>query len=202
MRELGIELRLRTRLEPRREPSVVNTEDGSLFRTPFLYLAGGDGLAGIDEDAEPRLRRFIDLGGMLVVDDAGGGRERSFRKDAKALFSRVLPGNELRPVATDHVLFRTFYIVENPVGRTQGSLQALGIQDEGRLKVLFLPNDLGGALARDTQGHYRHRCTPGGAVQREWAIRFAINILLYATCTDYKADPAHVETLLRSRRWR
>jgi hypothetical protein len=25
---------------------------------------------------------------------------------------------------------------------------------------------------------------------------------LYATCTDYKADRAHVETLLRARRWR
>jgi hypothetical protein len=44
--------------------------------------------------------------------------------------------------------------------------------------------------------------TPGGSQQREWAIRFGVNLLLYATCTDYKADRAHVETLLRSRRWR
>jgi hypothetical protein len=47
-----------------------------------------------------------------------------------------------------------------------------------------------------------HPCTPGGEMQREWARRLAINVLMYATCTDYKADRAHVETLLRSRRWR
>ena len=42
----------------------------------------------------------------------------------------------------------------------------------------------------------------GGAEQRQWAIRLGVNVLLYATCTDYKADRAHVETLFRARRWR
>ena len=61
---------------------------------------------------------------------------------------------------------------------------------------------IGGALAETHSGLAAYPCTPGGADQREWAMRFGVNILLYATCTDYKADRAHVETLLRSRRWK
>ena len=57
-------------------------------------------------------------------------------------------------------------------------------------------------LARNASGDYVHPCDPGGERQRALAVQFAVNIVLYATCTDYKADPAHVETLLRSRRWR
>jgi hypothetical protein len=202
MRELGIELRLRTRLEPRREPSVVKTTDGSLFRTPFLYVSGLEGLPSLGDAAEVHLRRFVDLGGMLVFDDAGGGSDRGFYEDVGALIERVLPGSKLARVGPDHVLYRSFYIIESPVGRTRAAEHTLGVMEEGRLKVLFLLNDLGGALSRDESGHYLHSCSPGGSVQREWAIRFAINILLYATCTDYKGDRAHVETLLRSRRWR
>ncbi|MGB1276735.1 MAG: DUF4159 domain-containing protein, partial [Nannocystaceae bacterium] len=40
MRELATELRLRTRLEPRRDPSVVALDSPNLFQTPWLYIAG------------------------------------------------------------------------------------------------------------------------------------------------------------------
>jgi hypothetical protein len=86
-------------------------------------------------------------------------------------------------------------MVDAPLGRTRTHDHVLGVQEEGRLKVLLVRNDLGGALARGPDGLYTYPCTPGGPEQREWAIRFAVNILLYATCTDYKADRAHVETL-------
>src|SRR5690606_11038318 len=103
---------------------------------------------------------------------------------------------------SDHVLYRSFYLVDAPLGRTQTFDHLLGVQQEGRIKVLLMRNDLGGALAETDGGLAAYPCVPGGAEQREWAIRFAVNILLYATCTDYKAARAHVETLLRSRRWR
>jgi hypothetical protein len=202
LRELGVELRLRTRLEPRHEPSVVDAEDSALFSTPFLYVAGRGGLPELGSRAEAQLRRFVDLGGMLVFDDADGGADAGFFRDVRVRLERILPGSLLAPIAPDHVLFRSFYILERPTGRTVARDEALGIQEEGRLKVLVFPNDLGGALVRDADGVHVHPCEPGGATQRELAIRFGVNLLLYATCTDYKSDRAHVETLLRSRRWR
>lgn len=204
MRELGQELRLRTRLVPLREPSVVSLDPDELFQTPFLYIAGRSGLPGLvdDEHAQGQLRRFVDLGGMIVFDDADGGADFGFGRDVDVLIDKMLPGSKLGRVAVDHVLYRSFYIVEFPAGRTRATDHVLGVQDEGRIKILVLPNDLGGALARGDDGHYRWPCTPGGNVQREWAIRMGVNVLLYATCTDYKSDRAHVETLMRNRRWR
>ncbi|MFO7561143.1 MAG: DUF4159 domain-containing protein [Enhygromyxa sp.] len=204
MRELGQELRLRTRLVPLREPSVVSLDPAELFQTPFLYVAGRGGLPGLvdDERAQSQLRRFVDLGGMIVFDDADGGADFGFGRDVEVLVDKMLPGSKLSRVAADHVLYRSFYIVEFPAGRTRAKDHMLGVQDEGRIKILVMPNDLGGALARGSDGHYRWPCTPGGNVQREWGIRVGVNLLLYATCTDYKSDRAHVETLMRNRRWR
>ena len=202
MRELAAELRLRTRLEPVREPTAVLATSPALFATPFLYVAGEQSLAPLGDAAEAQLGRFLDLGGMIVFDAADGGADPGFERDAQALLGRIVPGAALTRVARDHVLYQSFYVIDEPVGRTRAYDHVLGIQEEGRLKVLMLRNDLGGALARGPDGLYTHPCTPGGPDQREWAIRFAVNILLYATCTDYKADRAHVETRLRNRRWR
>jgi hypothetical protein len=137
-----------------------------------------------------------------LFDAADGGTDSGFTTDVRALLERIAPGSELSPVASDHVVYRSFYLVDAPWGRTQVHEHLLGIQDEGRLKAVLMRNDLGGALAETEGGLAAYPCLPGGAEQREWAIRFGVNILLYATCTDYKADRAHVETLLRSRRWR
>ncbi|KIG13041.1 putative membrane protein [Enhygromyxa salina] len=204
LKQLGQELRLRTRLAPMRDPSIVSLDPSELFQTPFVYIAGRGGLPGLvgNEQAERQLRRFVDLGGMIVFDDADGGADFGFGRDVDSLVGAMLPGTKLSRVGADHVLFRSFYIIDFPAGRTRTSDHVLGVQDEGRIKILVMPNDLGGALARGDDGYFRWNCTPGGSVQREWAIRFAVNILLYATCTDYKSDRAHVETLMRSDRGR
>lgn len=202
MTVLARELRLRTRLEPDRAPSTVEPSSEALFDTPFLYVAGSGALPAFDPKVETALRRFVDLGGFIFFDAADGGADRAFSDSVEDLLARMMPGTLLAPVSSDHVIYRSFYIVDAPWGRTQNVEHLLGIQDDGRLKTILIRNDLGGALAETPSGLAAHPCTPGGAMQREWAIRFGVNILLYATCTDYKADRAHVETLLRSRRWR
>jgi len=202
MRVLARELRLRTRLEPVADPSTVEASSARLFETPFLYVAGEGPLPALGTAAESQLRRFIDLGGLIVFDAADGGTDPAFTRDVRELLSRIAPASTLAPVSSDHVLYRSFYLVDFPWGRTQAHDALLGIQEEGRLQALILRNDLGGALAETPDGLPAYPCVPGGTDQREWAIRFGVNLLLYATCTDYKADRAHVETLLRSRRWR
>ena len=202
MRVLARELRLRTRLEPVLEPGQVTADAAELFSTPFLYVAGQRELPPLGPAAEQSLGRFIDLGGLILFDAADGGTDPGFVRDVKALLGRIAPASEIAPVGRDHVIYRSFYLVDSPMGRTRTHDHVLGVQDEGRLKALIMRNDLGGALAETNEGLPAFPCTPGGHTQREWAVRFGVNILLYATCTDYKSDRAHVETLLRSRRWR
>lgn len=202
MRVLARELRLRTRLEPVPEPTTVGGTERSLFDSPFLYVGGDQALPELDDATEQNLARFIDLGGLILFDAADGGTDGAFTRSVRELLGRIMPGSEVAPVSSDHVVYRSFYLVDFPWGRTQVHEQLDAVAEEGRLKVIIMRNDLGGALAETEEGLPAYPCTPGGAEQREWAIRFGVNILLYATCTDYKADRAHVETLLRSRRWK
>ncbi len=202
LEELGREVRLRSRVEPVQTPTVVRPGDAALFHTPFLWVAGGDALPPFDPSALRRLRRFIDLGGLMVFDDASGGSAPDFRRSVLELSEQLAPSTPMREVTPEHVVYRSFYLVDRAYGRTDFGTPLLGVHDAGRLKMLFVPGDLGGAFSRDLRGSYRYPCNPGGPSQREEAIRLGVNIVLYATCTDYKSDRAHVETLERSRRKR
>jgi len=202
LEELGREVRLRSRVEPQQTTTVVRPSDEALFRTPFLWVAGEKALPAFDPAVIRRLRRFIDLGGLMVFDDASGGASPGFRRSTLELAAALAPSAPMREVTPEHVLYRSFYLVDRASGRTDFGQPLLGVHDGGRLKMLFVPCDLGGAFARDLRGSYRYPCNPGGPSQREEAIRLGVNIVLYATCTDYKSDRAHVETLEKSRRRR
>lgn len=202
MEELAREVRLRSRVEPTTQTSVVRPLDAGLFDNPFLYIAAEAPLPTLTAAEIARLRRFMDLGGLLVVDDASAGVQPAVRTSAEALLRATAPAASLRPVTADHVLFRSFYLVDRPIGRADFGRELLGVHEAGRLKAIFVPGDLGGALCRDVRGGYRYPCNPGGPAQREEAIRLGVNIVLYATCTDYKSDRAHVEALAASRRRR
>jgi hypothetical protein len=65
--------------------------------------------------------------------------------------------------------------------------------------VIFASNDLGGALARGATGLWEAPVVPGGDLQREHAIRLAVNIAMYALCSNYKDDQVHAPFLMRRR---
>ena len=74
------------------------------------------------------------------------------------------------------------------------------VRDE-RLAVIYSPNDVLGAWARDNYGNWEYEVHPGGAVQRESTVRFGVNLAMYALCLDYKEGQVHVNYMLRRRRW-
>jgi len=70
-----------------------------------------------------------------------------------------------------------------------------------RLAVVYTQNDLGGAWARDGFGRWEHEVVPGGDDQREEAFRLGVNLVMYALCLDYKTEQAHIDYILRTRRF-
>jgi hypothetical protein len=68
-----------------------------------------------------------------------------------------------------------------------------------RIAVVYSRHDLGGAFQRDKLGAWSHAVVPGGAAQRELAIRLGVNLVLYALCTDYKDDQVHAPFIMRRR---
>ncbi len=194
------ELEARTSLEPETEPAAPRANDAELFRHPFLILSGDQAFAPPSDADVSRLRRFLTFGGFLLIDSAEGRAAGGFDESVRKLLARLLPTDLPQRVPEDHVLWKTFYLLQGPAGRIMAAPYVEAVERDKRIVVLYSQNDLCGALARDGFGRYEHEVIPGGETQREYAIRFAVNITMYALCLDYKQEQAHIEFILRSRR--
>ena len=62
--------------------------------------------------------------------------------------------------------------------------------------VIITSNDLAGAWAQDKRGQPMFPLTPGGARQREMALRGGVNLVMYTLTGNYKSDQVHVRDLL------
>lgn len=196
------QLRLRTSMDVSMEPQTLSLTSPQLAHRPFAILAG-DGAFAFDHDARKRLRRWIELGGFLVIDNTGASRPSSgFDASVRDELGRLFPHAPLERVSPEHVIFRSFYRLDYPAGRAIHRPFIEGLPMGTRYGAVVCSNDLLGALARHGSGGYRFSPTPGGEHQREMAIRFAINLVMYAQCLHYKDDQVHLDYLLRRRKWR
>jgi len=96
-------------------------------------------------------------------------------------------------------VFRSFYLLDRPMGRVLGPTHLSALMRDERAAVVYSRHDLGGAWARDNLGTWEHAVTPGGEAQREAAIRLGVNLVMYALCLDYKDDQVHAPFIMRRR---
>lgn len=191
------ELVRRTSAPARLVPSEVAADQPALQAEPFVIWAG-DADPGPLSAAEVRgLTRFLRMGGVLVVDDSNPA-SGVFGRGARRELARVLPESAPIRLESGHVLFKTFYIVDRPVGRVLGPPELSAIVRGKNTQVIFLQHDLLGALARSGEG-FALATESGGLDQREHAIRLAVNIAMYVLCSDYKDDQVHAPFLMRRR---
>jgi hypothetical protein len=194
----SMELINRTSAPARLVPREVSLERPELCNEPFALWAGDSDVGSLTLAERRGLAKFIRLGGVLVVDDNDPQRG-SFGRSVRRELLRVLP--ESPPVRLDasHVLYKTFYIVDRPVGRLLGPPTIDAIVRGKNAQVLLLAHDLLGALARSEEGSYSLETEPSGYDHRQHAIRFAVNIAMYVLCSDYKDDQVHAPFLMRRR---
>jgi hypothetical protein len=196
------ELVQRTSAPARLRPSVVRADEAAVVDAPFLYWSGDADVAPLTTAEIGGLRRFFALGGVLLVDDAAPaerGGVGPFGRGARREIARVLPDSTPVPIGPDHVVFRTFYLLRRAEGRVEGPATLDAIVRGGQAQVLFSEHDLGGALARSALGDWENPVLPGGDIQRERAIRLAVNVAMYVLCSNYKDDQVHAPFLMRRR---
>jgi hypothetical protein len=196
------ELVQRTSAPARLHPTVVRADDPAVVNGPFLYWSGDTEIAPLTSSELSGLRRFLALGGLLLIDDAGPnerGDAGPFGRSARREIARVVPDGAPIAIGTDHVVFRSFYLLRRALGRVQGPPSLDAIVKGGEAQVLFSEHDLGGALARGASGMWEQTVVPGGEPQREQAIRLAVNIAMYVLCSNYKDDQVHAPYLMRRR---
>ena len=201
VRRLLLELEIVTSIDVVDEPGETTLDADGLFACPTAVLSGDRGFEPRSPAEREALGTWLRAGGLLLVDSSEGRTDGDFVHSVTRELSACIPGESLAPIPDDHVLFRSFYLCDPDPGRVRVAPHLEGITLDGRLAVVVSHNDILGAWARDAMGQWRYQVS-GGADRREMAMRFGVNLAMYATCLDYKADQVHVEYLMRRRRWR
>ena len=203
----------RTAVEPA-EPVAVDIEADDLSLLPFLYWPVTESQPAPSDAAVAKLNDFLRFGGMILFDtqdaDLGTGTTPNGRALQRIAMRLDIP--PLEPVPDDHVLTRTFYLLQDFPGRWQGApvwaeaaAQAEEVEglpfrnlNDGVTPVVIGGNDWAAAWAMQEGGQPMFPVGRGiaGERQRELALRFGINLIMYVMTGNYKSDQVHVPALL------
>ncbi len=212
---LSTYLTMRTSVEPG-EPFGINLERDEIAFFPLIYWPVTASARPPSARAREKLDIYLKNGGMILFDtrDAADAATRpgTPTPQARAL-RRILAGLDippLEPAPPTHVLTRTFYLLKSWPGRHDSSplwVEATSAGAERRKlspgnadgvsAILITGNDMAGAWATSASGRPLLPVIPGGARQREYAIRAGINIVMYALTGNYKADQVHIPAILK-----
>jgi hypothetical protein len=172
-------------------PDGLDLEIDDPLVYPLLYWPVVDGAAALSETARDRVNAFLRGGGLLVIDTRDGGDPRTIAEG--------LDIPPLRQTPEDHVLTRSFYLLNDFPGRVDGHPTWVAMQggdNDGVSPVVIGGNDWAGAWANEPDQGYLMAVTPGGEAQREMAYRVGINLVMYALTGNYKSDQVHLPAIL------
>jgi len=180
---------------------VPGKDDLSFY--PLLYWPITADAPALEPAAQAALNSYMSNGGIILIDTRGSGSGEGFAPGTEAALQRLAAGltvPALAPLDNDHVLTRSFYLLQEFPGRfTGGPVWVQREQDRANdsvSPVIIGGNDWAAAWATDTQGRNPYAAIPGGARQRLLAYRFGVNLVIYALTGNYKGDQVHVPAIL------
>ncbi len=207
-------LNARTSVEPPL-PVAIDLENDELAVYPFIYWAVTPGQQTPTDDAIAKLNEYMRRGGMLMLDT---------RDQNLALASGQTPGTRalkrltagldlppLAPVPEGHVLRRSFFLLDEFPGRWNSggvwveatppedvneAASTGGFKNDGVSPVIVGGRDWVGAWAMNDRGRPVLPMGSGGERQREMALRFGVNLIMYTYTGSYKSDQVHIPALL------
>lgn len=206
----------RTSVEPA-QPIGVNLETDELAFFPMLYWPITPEQPRPSREAYAKLNDYLRLGGLILFDTrdgdvAGFGAASPNGRKLQDLAAPLdIPA--LEPIPRDHVITRTFYLLQDFPGRhTDGELwveaappgaeQVEGMPfrnlNDGVTPVVIGGNDWAAAWAVTPSGQAMLPVGRGfgGERQRELAYRFGVNLVMHVLTGNYKSDQVHVPALL------
>ncbi|SEW30847.1 N-terminal double-transmembrane domain-containing protein [Cognatiyoonia koreensis] len=216
LRGLGMTLNRRTSIEPA-APMGIDLERDELAFFPFLYWPVTADQSLPSREAYAKLNRYLRAGGMILFDtqDADTARFGSSSPEGRKLqaIARSLDIPAIEPIPEDHVLTRTFYLLQDFPGRYNSRdiwveaapadaelVEGMPFRNlnDGVTPVVIGGNDWARAWAVDQYGDRMFPVGRGqaGERQREIALRFGVNLIMHVLTGNYKSDQVHVPDLL------
>ena len=154
------------------EPITVELTSDRLFTVPILYLNGHGNVVFTDAEAG-RLRRYLEGGGFLIVND-DYGLDQAVRRE----LAKVFPEQPLQPLPASHPVYRAHYAFPDGLPKIHEHdgepAVGYGLFHEGRL-VVFYAHESDLADGWEPAGIH-----PDPPEAREAALRMGVNLLVYA----------------------
>lgn len=198
---LALILNQRTAVEAA-EPAGVDVRRDELAFFPMLYWPVTDNQQPLDTRTVNRLNRFMANGGTIFFDTRDRQTGSIGRNGADSL-RRIVGGLDvpaLVPVPPDHVLTKSFYLMQEFPGRWTGD--TLWVEPEGTeaqdgvSRIIVGSHDWAAAWAVDETGRPMFATVPNNDRHREMAYRFGVNLVMYTLTGNYKEDQVHVPAIL------
>ena len=206
----------RTSIEPS-TPMGVDLERDELAFFPMLYWPITPDQPVPSAQAYAKLNTYLRSGGLILFDtrDSHIASFGTASPNGRMLQKLAAPLDipSLEPLPNDHVLTRTFYLLQDFPGRHNSrdvwveaappdAELAEGMPfrnlNDGVTPVVIGGNDWAGAWATDRDGRALLPVGRGfaGDRQREIAYRFGVNLVMHVLTGNYKSDQVHVPALL------
>lgn len=206
----------RTSVEPA-TPMGVDLETDELSFFPILYWPITTEQPTPSSEAYARLNEYLRSGGLILFDtrDADTASFGASSPNGRKLQELAAPLDipSLEPVPEDHVLTRTFYLLQDFPGRHSSrdvwveaadpnieEVEGMPFRDlnDGVTPVVIGGNDWAAAWAVNSGGGPLLPVGRGfsGERQREIAYRFGVNLVMHVLTGNYKSDQVHVPALL------
>ncbi len=205
---LSLILNRRTSIETG-TPMAIDLEKNELLFYPFVYWPITTDFPNLSTAALRKINQYLKEGGTILFDTrnqhkAGlyGGNIAASPENIRLqqIVSRLhIP--QLQTVPVDHVLTRSFYLMQSFPGRYEAGNVWLSATEgssgnDGVSSVVIGSNDWAAAWALDGNERPLVSVTPGGERQREQARRFGVNMAMYTLTGSYKADQVHIPAIL------
>lgn len=162
------------------EPLGVNVKLSSseLFNYPFVWLTGHLPVRFTDQE-RANLKRYVERGGFMVIDDHNHDITGQFHKTATEEIERLF--GKMTRLPKDHEIYRCFFLFENGPPNTNHELNGYGddllhkyldaVIVDGRIGLLYSNKDYSSEWGF-------HAATK--RFQQQDVTRFGVNMIVYA----------------------
>ena len=149
--------------------SVVEALDSDIYRYAVVFVTGHGGFVLSDEEAMA-LRRYVEAGGCIYIDDDYG-----LDKFAREAIKKIFPERKLEKIPVNSRIFNAYYKfdylpkIHNHYPTMEA--QILGVRVDGRWGIIYTFN------TNLSDGWSDNHNDPGSVRQK--ALKFGVNLLLY-----------------------
>jgi hypothetical protein len=154
------------------EERRIKLTDAELYETPFLFMNGHNDFVFTEAELE-NLRKYLAHGGFFFA--SGCCTNPDFPRAWRREFGRMFPGEKVKPIPYDHLIYRSFYKIDRVRCLNEPrDIQLEGLFYQGNLVAVVCEDGLCCAFSAN------NTCNTGRGISPDEGQKLTLNIAVYA----------------------